>query len=279
MGWGVVFGTGGIPIECKGSSMAEGIAFVKKLGLGAIEWELVHGVNVKRASAEALGRKIRETGLRLSAHAPYYISLISHEHPKRKKSHSFILDTARVLHYAGGGKVVFHPGFYGKYSPKDAFEEMRGAMEFLVGEVKKEKLDVILAPEVTGKVSQWGSLEELLEMRGQVKGLGLTIDASHVHARGNGRLDSKKGFEEMFDLIKSFDKTIFDDLHVHFQGVRYSAKGELSHLELSSESPPFKPFAELLVEYKCSGTIISESPVLEADALRMKKTYDSLKNK
>jgi len=37
--------------------------------------------------------------------------------------------------------------------------------------------------------------------------------------------------------------------------------------------------SELLVEYKCSGTIISESPVLEADALRMKKTYDSLKNK
>jgi deoxyribonuclease-4 len=183
------------------------------------------------------------------------------------------------LNYAGGGKAVFHPGFYGKYNSREAFEEMKGEMLFLVEQAKKEKLNVILAPEVTGKVSQWGSLEELLEMRKQVKGLSLTIDVSHVHARGNGRLDSKKGFEQMFELIESFDKRIFGDLHVHFQGVRYSAKGELSHLELSSDSPPFKPFAELLVAYKCSGTIISESPVLEADALRMKKTYESLKNK
>jgi len=277
MAWGMVFGPGGIPIECKGSSMVDGIECVKKMGLGAIEWELVHGVNVKRESAEAIGRKIKETGISLSAHGPYYVSLISSEKPKRRKSHEFILDTAGALHYAGGGKVVFHPGFYGKYNPKEAFEEMRGEMEFLVEQAGREKLNVILAPEVTGKVSQWGSLEELLEMRKRVKGLGLTIDVSHVHARGNGRLDSKKGFEEMFDLIKSFDKRIFDDLHVHFQGVRFSERGELSHLELSSDSPPFKPFAELLVEYKCSGTIISESPILEADALRMKKTYESLR--
>ena len=259
--------------------MAEGVEFTKKLGLGAIEWELVHGVNVKQPNAEALGIKLKQTGLSFSAHAPYYISLISHEPPKRKKSHAYILDTAQAVHWAGGGKIVFHPGFYGIYAEdkKKAFEEMKGEMEFLVAEVKRQKLNVILAPEVTGKTSQWGSLEELLEMRSQVKGLSLTIDVSHVHARSNGGLDSRKDFEKMFELIASFDKKIFDDLHIHFQGVRYSEKGELSHLEISSESPPFKPFAEMLVEDDCGGTVICESPVLEADALRMKRIYESLK--
>ncbi|MFH1056237.1 MAG: TIM barrel protein [Candidatus Micrarchaeota archaeon] len=275
----MVFGPGGVPIECKTGGMLDGVACVKKLGLGAIEWELVHGVNVKRESAEALGRKAKENGVRLSAHAPYYISLISHEHSKRKKSYEFILDTARALHYAGGGKVVFHPGFYGKFSAKEAFGEMKREMEFLVSEVKKEKLDVVLAPEVTGKVSQWGSLEELLKMHSQVKGLWLTIDFSHVHARGNGRLKTKKDFEKIFQAVRDCDKRLLDDLHVHFQGVKYSEKGELSHLELSYDSPPVKPFLELLVEFKCGGTVICESPVLEADALRMKKAYETLKGK
>ena len=63
---------------------------------------------------------------------------------------------------------------------------------------------------------------------------------------------------------------------MHFQGVRYSDKGELSHLEIAEDSPPWKPFVELLVERKCGGTVICESPVLEADALRMQKYYRSL---
>src|SRR3990167_1642402 len=150
MSWEVVFGPGGIPIQCKGNSMADGVRCAKALGLGAIEWELVHGAKVKQESAEKVGLAIKETGIRLSAHAPYYISLISHEHPKRKKSHAYILDTARAVHWAGGGKVVFHPGFYGIYAgdKKKAFEEMEGEMEFLVAEVKRLKLNAVLAPEV-----------------------------------------------------------------------------------------------------------------------------------
>ena len=274
----LLFGTGGIPIQSKGGGMLEGVECVKRLGLGAIEWELVHGVNVKQESAEALGLKLKQTGVRLSAHAPYYISLISHEPPKRKKSHAYILDTARAVHWAGGGKVVFHPGFYGIYAEdkKKAFEEMKGGMEFLVEEVKRLKLNAVLAPEVTGKVLQWGTLEELLQMRNEIKGLAITIDVSHVHARSNGGLDTRKDFEKMFELIESYDKKNFEDLHVHFQSVNFSAKGELNHLANSEDSPPYKPFAELLAEYKCSGTIISESPVLEADALEMKKIYESL---
>ncbi|MEM4254790.1 MAG: TIM barrel protein [Candidatus Norongarragalinales archaeon] len=279
MSRGVVFGPGGVPIQCKGGSMAEGVLFTKRLGLGAIEWELVHGAKVKQETAEKVGLAIKETRLRLSAHAPYYISLISHEHPKRKKSYEYVLDTARAVHYAGGGRVVFHPGFYGKWDKKKAFEEMKGEFVFLLEEIKKQKLNASLWPEVTGKLSAWGSLEELLEMRSQVKGIGVCIDFSHVHARSQGGLDSKKDFEKTFDLLESYGRGILDEMHAHFQSVRYGAKGELSHLEISEDSPPWKPFVEMLVERNCGGTIICESPVLEADALRMQKYYSSLAGK
>lgn len=275
----MVFGTGGVPISCPDAGMAAGVTFAKKLGLGAIEWELVHNARVKQETAELVGSKLKETGLRFSAHAPYYISLISHEHSKRKKSYEYILDTARAVSFAGGGKVVFHPGFYGLLvdDKKKAFEEMKAEMEYLVQEVKNQKLNAVLSPEVTGKNSAWGTLEELLEMQAQVKGLSITIDFSHVHARGNGRIKTAKDFETLFDLIESYGKKLLQDLHVHFQCVKYSEKGELSHLPLDAEDPPWKPFIELLVERDCAGTIISESPILEADALRMQKYYLSLK--
>jgi len=272
----IVFGTAGIPISCKGRTSAEGVLCVKKLGLGAMELEYVHGVKVNPASAAEIGKNAKANGIILSAHAPYYISLISNEKSKRKKSHSFILDTARQLHYAGGGKVVFHAGFYGKLSHEKAFEEMKGEMKFLQEQVEKEKLNVVLAPETTGKASQWGSLDELLRMKREVKGLSLTIDFSHLHARSNGGLKTKADFEKLFDAIEKTDKGVLRDLHAHFQGVKYSEKGEIYHMELSAHSPPFKPFAELLVERNCNGVIISESPTIEADALEMKRIYEKL---
>ncbi len=277
----MIFGPAGVPIACPQSSMAAGVLFAKKMGFGAIEWELVHGAKVKQETAELVGKNIKETGLRLSAHAPYYISLISHEHHKRIKSYEYILDTARAVHFAGGGRVVFHPGFYGKYADdkKKAFQEMKGEFEILLSKVKELKLNVELWPETTGKNSAWGTLEELLEMRSQVKGINACIDFSHVHARSNGGLDSKKDLEECFNLVEGYGKDILGKMHVHFQSVRYSDKGELSHLEISEDSPPWKPFVELLAERKCGGTVICESPVIEADAMRLQNYYLSLKNK
>jgi deoxyribonuclease-4 len=241
-----------------------------------MELEYVHGVKLNPASAQEIGKIAKANGIILSAHAPYYISLVSDEHSKRKKSQAFILDTARQLHYAGGGKVVFHAGFYGKLSPEKAFEEMKVEMLFLQEQVEKEKLSVVLAPETTGKGSQWGSLDELLRMKQEVRGLSLTIDFSHVHARGNGMLKTKADFEKLFDLIETTDKTVLKDLHAHFQGVKYSEKGELYHMQLSANSPSFKPFAELCVERKASGVVICESPVIEADALEMQRAYNKL---
>ncbi|NUN11321.1 TIM barrel protein [Candidatus Micrarchaeota archaeon] len=272
----IVFGTGGIPIQAKKASTLEGLKCVKELGLGAMELEFVHGVRLTADKAMEVKEVNDSLGLKLSCHAPYYISLISKEHSKRKNSHKMILDSARALHVCGGGKVIFHPGFYGDWDKEKAFEEMKQEFLFLLDELKKEKLAVELRPEVTGKLSAWGSLEELMRMREET-GIKYCIDFSHVHARSNGGLDSEKEWRKLFESIESANgKKVFQDLHCHMQGVEFTPKGERSHLPLSSESPPFKPLMQLLVEYDCSGTIISESPILESDALLMKKTYEAL---
>jgi deoxyribonuclease-4 len=58
--------------------------------------------------------------------------------------------------------------------------------------------------------------------------------------------------------------------------VNFTEKGERNHLTMDHNAPPFKPLAQALKEFNCSGTIISESPNIETDALYMKKTYESV---
>lgn len=55
------------------------------------------------ASAAALGNKAAEHGVRLSIHAPYFISLASRDEQKRLNSLTYIRDSARGGGMDGGG--------------------------------------------------------------------------------------------------------------------------------------------------------------------------------
>ncbi|MEM4267052.1 MAG: hypothetical protein QW404_03290, partial [Candidatus Nanoarchaeia archaeon] len=78
------------------------------------------------------------------------------------------------------------------------------------------------------------------------------------------------------ELEKGLGKEILKNMHIHMSGIKYSAKGELSHLELKHSDMNYKDLMKVFKEYKISGYVISESPNIEVDALLMKKTYDSL---
>ncbi|MFH1779631.1 MAG: TIM barrel protein [Candidatus Micrarchaeota archaeon] len=270
----IVFGTAGIPVQAKKGTVLEGLLKVKELGLGAMELEFVHGVNLTADKAMEVKFLNKKLGLVLSCHGPYYISLISKEKHKRKNSHRMLLDSARALHVCGGGALIFHAGFYGEMNKQKAFEEMKIELLALRDSIKEEALKIELRPEVTGKHSAWGSLEELMQLFNET-GLKYCIDFSHIHARTNGGLDTEKQWRELFKSIEAANgKKVFKDLHCHMQGVEYTEKGERAHQSLDSDSPPVQPFIKLLVEYDCSGTVISESPILESDALLMKKLYE-----
>lgn len=75
-------------------------------GLDAYEYQCGRGVRVTEASAAALGRKAAEHGIRLSIHAPYFISLASQDEQKRLNSLIYIRDSARGGGMDGGGTAL-----------------------------------------------------------------------------------------------------------------------------------------------------------------------------
>ncbi len=254
-------GTAGIPHSCKERNSIEGIKRVAELGLQAMEVEFVYGVNMSMEMAEEAGAVAKELGIGLSVHAPYYINLCSEgkrlEDSKRMVSSS--LDRAEAL---GATVVTFHSGFYGDLTEPDAFERVKRACE----ELKREK--VLLGLEITGKHSAFGSLEEIVRICKELKGCVPVIDFAHLFARQAGKIDYVTVFEAVKPLRLS-------RMHCHFSNVEFTDKGEKRHLVLGDQ-PAFEPLAEEILKRKQSVTIISESPVLERDALKMKRVFEKL---
>ena len=122
-----------------------------------------------------------------------------------------------------------------------------------------------LCPEVTGKPSQFGSLEELLQLVKET-GCGLTVDFSHLYARHQGDID----YSEILNKLPQ-------KFHAHFSGIEYSDKGERKHIRTTEKF--FMPLAKELVRRDLDVTIINESPSPYEDAAMMKEVLQMLQKK
>ena len=264
-------GPGGLPTITKGDTI-QALWDLKKLNLNAMEIEFVRGVYLKKETAIEIGKLAKKLGIKLSIHAPYFINLCNPE--KIKKSQERILKSCEIGHYLGAKYIVFHPGYYGKLSPEKAYYLVKRSCEELARIIEKNKWNVVLGLETTGKKSQFGTLEENLQISKEVRRCAPVIDFAHIYARNNGKIN----FGEILDKVKNFK-----ELHTHFSGIEFSEKGEKKHLEILSKKPNFEELAKELIkrgfDKKRDIIIISESPILEQDSLKMKKILEKYSRK
>lgn len=271
----LLFGPAGIPHSTKQHDTVSGIERVAELGLDAMELEFVYGVRMKPEMAREVDETRKKKKISLSVHAPYYINLNAQEKRKLGLSKHNVLESCRIGSLAGAGIVLFHPGFYMKIEPPQVYEKIKGVLEEILDGLRKEKMDIRLGLETTGKGSAFGSLEENIQLSKELKGVYPVIDFSHIHARGNGMLKKKSDVEGVLEKIP---KRFLENLHMHMSGINYAEKGERNHLNVEDRGNDldYKMILECLHDFKVSGTVISESPNLEEDALLMKKYYSKL---
>jgi len=255
------------PAGSSGYGTLEGIKFVKEQGLQCMEVEFVRGVKMKNELAKQCGKVARDLNISLSLHAPYYINLSSAEMEKRRASVKRILDSCERGHHLGATHVVFHPAYYGKLSPEKTYEIVRDAVNDMQSVLDKKGWNVRLAPETTGRVSQWGTLDETLKLARET-GCSFCVDYAHIYARNRGNID----YGQVLDKIQ---KSECKHIHCHFSNINYGLKGELNHLVLDSR-PPFEPLARGILERGLDATIISESPITWRDSLKMKGVFEKL---
>jgi deoxyribonuclease-4 len=248
-----------------GGNSFEGIKAIAISGMDAVEIEFTYGVRMSNELAKKCGDEAKKFGLYLSIHAPYYINLCSADKTKIEASKKRILESCERGHWLDAKYVVFHPGFYGKYSKEESYQLVKKAIIEMQDVLKKKAWKVELAPETTGKPSAFGDLDELLRLKKEAH-CHFCIDFAHMLAR-----TGKRDYKEIFEKLKNAG---IQHIQAHFSGIEYTAKGERRHV-LTSEHD----IRELLMWIKKShidSTIINESPDTFGDALKMKRILESL---
>lgn len=269
------FGTAGIPLTIEPRGYVEGLEYNLKNNILGMEMEFVHGVKMKESNIPLMKEFVTKNKMLLTAHAPYYINLNAEEVEKYEASKNRILDTARMAHQCGAYSITFHAGFYLKQDPTDVYKRIKKALEDIVATLKSENIDIWIRPELTGKTSQFGSLEELIKLSNEVEMILPCIDFSHMHARLNGY----NGYDNFASILETLAKQIgnlaIDNFHGHVAGIEYSNKGERKHLNFEDSDFKYQELLKALDDFKVKGIIICESPNVEIDAKFLTNLFHS----
>jgi deoxyribonuclease-4 len=180
---GLLFGTGGVPHSAREATTVSGIERIYELGLGCMELEFVQGVRMSETAAYQVAETAARTGIRLSAHAPYFINLNAREPEKIEKSKERILKTAHIASLCGAESIVFHAAFYLGDPPHKTYQTVKKHLAEILDQLIGEHHEVWLRPEVTGKPSQFGTIAEILDLCTELQGLAPCLDFAHWHAR------------------------------------------------------------------------------------------------
>jgi len=272
---GLLFGTGGTPHSSRTSSTIDGIRRITELGLGCMEIEFVQGVRMGGAGACLVAEIAAREGVKLSAHAPYFINLNAHEPEKIRASQDRIIQTARIASLCGAESIVFHAAFYLGDSLRETYTRVKESLEEVIHRLKRENNRVWIRPEIMGKPSQFGTLEEILNLCTELEGVAPCIDFAHWHARTRA-FNSYPEFASILQRVKErLGKAALDNMHIHMSGIAYGKKGEIKHLSLGESDFQYAELLQALKDYDAQGMVICESPNLEEDALRLQETYKS----
>jgi len=272
----LLFGTAGTPHSSRTASTIDGIKRIAELGLGCMEIEFVQGVRMGEAGARLVAETASREGIKLSAHAPYFITLNAREPEKIIASQERILQTARIASLCRAQSVVFHAAYYLGDPPEKAYNAVRKSLGEVMNRLKRENNRVWVRPEVMGKPSQFGAVEEVLNLCTELEGVGICMDFAHWHAR-TGEFNSYSEFASILQQVEQrLGGGALEDMHIHVSGIAYGKKGEIKHLNLKESDLQYVELLQALKDYEVKGIVICESPNLEEDALLLQETYNNL---
>lgn len=267
------FLTAGVPLRAGTKGYQRGFEIHDEMGLDGLELEFVHGVRISDKSREA----VKESGKIITAHAPFYVNLNAREEDKVEASVQRIIETAQTANELGGYSITFHAGFYLGQDKELVFDKIKAQTKIITDTLALDNNKIWIRPETTGKATQWGDLEEIINLSKEFETVLPCVDFSHLHARYNGISNTYDEFSAIFEKIgHELGQVALDNFHAHIAGIEYSAKGEKKHLNLEESDFNYKDLLKAFKAFNVKGAIVCESPNIEDDAKLLKDYYLSL---
>lgn len=271
------FGTAGVPHSApKPQTNIEGVKRIAELGLDCMEIEFTYGVRMTDIELRQVKQVALNRNIRLSVHAPYFINLNAHENDKVEASMLRLFQSARAAFLCGATDVAFHAAFNMGDPPEKVYETVKQRLLQVLEDLDKDNIKIRLRPELMGKSSQFGALNEVLRLADEVPGVAPCIDFAHWHAR-TGAFNTYDEFTTMLSQIKErLGEAALKEMHLHVAGIDYGKSGEKEHIDLRDSDFAFRELLQALRDFKVRGLVVCESPNLEEDALLLKRTFTEL---
>ena len=257
-------GTAGQPPGSRGP--VDALRRLEAAGLDAMEVQFVRQVSMPLDRARETGEEAARLGIRLSAHAPYYINFNSDKEGVRQRSVAWAFETLRRTDAMGAAVAVVHAASYGN-RPEDATAAVVDGLGEVRSLMDEAGVEALIGLETMGKKGSWGTMDEISAVCGRVEGTVPVLDFAHLHARSGGALRSEDDFLSLIEASRDISGR---DPHCHCSGVEYGEKGERRHLPLESQEPDYRLLASLSRELGDDAVLIVESPRPLDDAIMLK---------
>lgn len=271
------FLTAGMPLQTDKRGYESAFEILKDMQLDGLEVEFVHGVRMSDETRAYLKKISKEQGFILTSHGPFYINLNSKEEEKVEASVQRIVETAQAARDFGGYSITYHAAFYMGADKETVYNQVKTQTAKIIETLEKEKINVWVRPETTGKATQWGDYEEIIRLSKEFEQVLPCVDFSHVHARTGGEYNTYDEFCLILDRIShELGQKAIENFHAHLAGIDYTAKGEKRHLILQDSDMNYKDLLKALKSFGVKGALVCESPNIETDTKILRDYYYSL---
>lgn len=264
-----------MPIRTGKGSYPQAFDVLKEMNLDGMELEFVHGVRM--SDDNRIFVKEMAKNFVITAHGPFYINLNSKEEEKIEASVQRIIDTAAVAAQAGAFSITYHAAFYMGGDKETVFEQVKTQTKRIIDILENEKIKVWVRPETTGKATQWGDIDEIINLSKEFEQVLPCVDFSHLHARSAGEYNTYDEFSKVLEKMgNNIGQYALENFHGHLAGIEYTAKGEKQHLNLENSDMNYKDLIKVMKEFWVKGALVCESPNIEDDCKLLKNYYESL---
>ncbi|MBI1309330.1 MAG: TIM barrel protein [Proteobacteria bacterium] len=283
------FGVSGFPLAFTTSAQRKKreniFPWLHAQGLNALELQMTYGPRTSEENCLLYNQLSQEFGIKLSAHASYFIVLTSAEAEKIERSIETLKRTYELAEILGADAIVLHPGpLYGQPAA-DAHERfLANCAKFLSS---YGPTPVGLFVETAGKHGQLGTVDEILSLSAQLPGVHPCIDFGHVHAHTGGTLEDPANVGSLVQKLTTFvTQSPTRRIHFHYTPIDYGPRGEIRHRAVGDAYPvSAQPtlFAESRPRYQSSDGLYHPLPAnvapflhqIPVPATLISETYNS----
>ena len=264
-----------MPLRTGKGSYPQAFNVLKEMNLDGMELEFVHGVRMGDTNRDFVKNMSKD--FIITAHGPFYINLNSQEEEKIDASLQRIIDTASVASEAGAFSITYHAAFYMGKDKETVYNQVKTQTRRIIEILENENINVWIRPETTGKATQWGDIDEIINLSKEFEQVLPCVDFSHLHARTAGEYNTYDEFSKVLEKMgNEIGQYALENFHGHLAGIEYTAKGEKQHLNLENSDMNYKDLLKAMKEFGVKGALVCESPNIEDDCKLIKTYYEGL---